>query len=79
MTSGINYEFRTTVVPGLVAEKDIRKIGKLVKDCKRYVLQQYYPEKAYKKKLYPISYDEKTLIKFKDILKKYCKEVIVKL
>ena len=78
MNSNINYEFRTTVVPGLVTEKDIRKIGKLVKGCKRYVLQQYYPEKAYKRKLYPRSYEKKTLIKFKDILKKYCQEVIIK-
>ena len=79
MNSGINYEFRTTVVPGLVTQRNIRKIAKLVKGCKEYVLQQYYPEKAYKKKLYPISYDEKALIKFKNILIKYCKEVILKL
>ena len=78
MNSGIDYEFRTTVVPGLVTQRNIRKIAKLVKGCKKYILQQYYPNQAYKKKLYPISYDKKTLIKFKDILKKYCQEVIIK-
>jgi len=39
--SGINYEFRTTVVPGIVERQDIEKIGKWLKGVKKYVLQQF--------------------------------------
>jgi len=37
-------EVRTTVVPGLVGAKDIESIGKLIKDCDVYYLQQFRPE-----------------------------------
>ena len=39
--SGIDYEFRTTVVPGLITKENIMKIGKLLKGSKRYVLQNF--------------------------------------
>ncbi|MHA1504406.1 MAG: anaerobic ribonucleoside-triphosphate reductase activating protein [Candidatus Heimdallarchaeota archaeon] len=42
--SGIDHEFRTTVVPGIVdVEKDISKIAKMIKGAKRYYLQQFRP------------------------------------
>jgi len=72
MNSGINYEFRTTVVPGLVTEKDIRKIGKLVKGCKKYVLQQFIPSKSFKKELRKIiPYSERDINKFAKILENF--------
>ena len=72
MASGINYEFRTTVVPGLVTEKDIRKIGKLVKGCKKYVLQQFIPSKSFKKELRKIiPYSERDINKFAKILENF--------
>jgi pyruvate formate lyase activating enzyme len=39
--SGIDHEFRTTCVPGLVTEADVLAIGSLVGPHSRYVLQQY--------------------------------------
>ena len=39
--SGKEYEFRTTVVPGLVNKKDIKKIGQLLNGAKLFVLQQF--------------------------------------
>jgi len=39
--SGIDYEFRTTVVPGLHTEKDFIEIGKWLEGSKKYVLQKY--------------------------------------
>lgn len=39
--SGKAYEFRTTVVPGLVDKEDIRKIGQLLKGAKSFALQQF--------------------------------------
>ena len=39
--SGLPYEFRTTVVPGLIEKKDIAKMGKLIKGAKIWYLQQF--------------------------------------
>lgn len=44
--SGKDYEFRTTVVPGIVDEKDIKEIGKWLKGAKKIVLQQFRPKKT---------------------------------
>lgn len=43
MNSGVDYEFRTTVVPGLIDVNDISKIGKDLKGAKRYFIQQFKP------------------------------------
>jgi pyruvate formate lyase activating enzyme len=39
--SGVPYEFRTTVVPGLHTEKDFDDIAKWLKGAKTYYLQEY--------------------------------------
>ncbi|GEA18830.1 anaerobic ribonucleoside-triphosphate reductase activating protein [Moorella sp. E306M] len=41
--SRVAYEFRTTVVPGLLMEEDFLAIGRLLRGARRYVLQQYQP------------------------------------
>ena len=43
MASGIDYEFRTTVVRSQLAEADIRAIGKMISSATRYALQRYSP------------------------------------
>ncbi len=43
MDSGVQYEFRTTCVPGIVDEDDIRGIAALVSGAKHYYLQQFRP------------------------------------
>ncbi|MFA5928500.1 MAG: anaerobic ribonucleoside-triphosphate reductase activating protein [Candidatus Margulisiibacteriota bacterium] len=44
--SGLDYEFRTTVVPGLYDQEDALKIGQWLKGSKKYVLQQYSTRQA---------------------------------
>jgi pyruvate formate lyase activating enzyme len=39
--SSIDYEFRTTFIPGLLTKKDILEIGKWLNDSKRFFLQQF--------------------------------------
>ncbi|MDD3487058.1 MAG: anaerobic ribonucleoside-triphosphate reductase activating protein [Candidatus Moranbacteria bacterium] len=39
--SGADYEFRTTVVPGLHEETDFKEIGRWLKGAKKYVLQEF--------------------------------------
>jgi pyruvate formate lyase activating enzyme len=41
MNSGLPYEFRTTVVPGLHTLEDFKKIAKWIKGAKSYYLQEY--------------------------------------
>ena len=41
MQSGLPYEFRTTVVPGLIEKKDIKKIGELIKGAEKWYLQNF--------------------------------------
>lgn len=41
MESNIDYEFRTTVVPGLFDEKDAEEIGKWLKGAKKFCIQQF--------------------------------------
>jgi len=44
MSSGVSYEFRTTVVPGLVSREDVLQIAQKLKGAQRYYLQQFRPE-----------------------------------
>ena len=41
MNSGVDYEFRTTVVDELHDESDFPKIGEMIKGAKRYFLQRF--------------------------------------
>jgi pyruvate formate lyase activating enzyme len=61
----IDYELRTTVVPGLIGEEDILAIARQIKGAKRYVLQQFLPRI--------------TLDKQYERLKPYSKEVLEKM
>ena len=58
MESGLPYEFRTTVVPGLLEKEDFKEMGQLIKGAKKWYLQifksdtglvnqDYYQKKAY--------------------------------
>src|SRR3989338_1289419 len=39
--SGVDYEFRTTVVPDFFSEEDAKSIGEWLKGSKKYALQQF--------------------------------------
>lgn len=41
--SGVDYEFRTTVVPGIVDGDDLEEIAMILTGSKRYVLQSFKP------------------------------------
>jgi pyruvate formate lyase activating enzyme len=44
MASGVDYEFRTTCVPGMVEVADIDAMGEAIRGAKRWVLQQFVTE-----------------------------------
>ncbi|MEA3430119.1 MAG: anaerobic ribonucleoside-triphosphate reductase activating protein [Nanoarchaeota archaeon] len=76
-TSGINSEFRTTVVPGMITEKEITEIGKWLKGCKTYTLQQFRStEDMIDESLKNINpYPLYKLDEFKEILNKFIDNV----
>ncbi len=41
MKKAVDYEFKTTMVPGLLDKADVTKISYLIKGSKRYYLQQF--------------------------------------
>jgi len=51
MNSGIDYEFRTTVVPTLLNYDDILEIAKSIEGTKKYVLQQFVAEHTFSEEL----------------------------
>jgi pyruvate formate lyase activating enzyme len=44
--SDIDYEFRTTYIPGLVDLSHVEGIGKLIRGSKRYFVQNFRPSKC---------------------------------
>ncbi len=44
--SGIDYEFRTTVVPGLHEKEDIIRLAKDISPAKNYFIQNFFPNKT---------------------------------
>jgi len=46
LESGIEHEFRATLVPGLVNPEDMRAIGEAVRGARKFALQHYDPANA---------------------------------
>lgn len=69
MLSTVPYEFRTTCMPGLVEEQDIKEIADIVKGAKNYFLQQFRPLNTFDESCQNITpYTKETLELFKSIL-----------
>ena len=80
MNSGIDYEFRTTVVPGLFDENDAEEIGSWLKGAKKFCLQQFRnTDKTLNPEFQNIGhYHLDTLEKFRDIISKNIKNVEIR-
>jgi pyruvate formate lyase activating enzyme len=75
----VDYEFRTTVVPGFVDAEDIPKIGELAKDAKCLVLQQFIPDDTLDKTFHDVKpYSPEVIACFADIMKKYVNSVMLR-
>lgn len=74
INSGIDYEFRTTVVSELHEKSDFEKIGAWLKGCKNFYLQKFEDsEYVIQKGLHSPS--DEQLREYAEILKKYIKNV----
>ena len=41
MEKAPDYEFKTTMIPGLLEKEDVKRVGSLIQGAKRYYLQQF--------------------------------------
>jgi pyruvate formate lyase activating enzyme len=75
----VEYEFRTTVVPGFVDEEDIPKIGELVKSAKTFAFQQFVSGDTLDKSFNSLkSYSPEVIVGFAESMKKYVANVILR-
>ena len=67
-----DYEFRTTIIPGLLDKKDILAIGEWLKGAKRFYFQQFRSiktlDKRYENKK---PYSKEKILEFCELLKPY--------
>ncbi|HEX17616.1 MAG: anaerobic ribonucleoside-triphosphate reductase activating protein [Thermoplasmata archaeon] len=78
-SSGIDYEFRTTVVPSLLKPEDVVEISKELSPARRFAIQQFVPENSMSKVLREIKpYDKKILEELARECKRYINEVILR-
>ncbi|MCD6324896.1 anaerobic ribonucleoside-triphosphate reductase activating protein [Candidatus Bathyarchaeota archaeon] len=80
MEGKVDYEFRNTVVPGIVNEEDIPKIGRMVEGAKRFAFQQFRPGETLDESFNDVKpYPEDLIVKFSKIMKRYVSEVILRI
>jgi len=74
-----DYEFRTTYVKGIHIIDSVNGIGKLIKGSKRYYIQNFRPGKTINPVLNSTnSFTQEELEKFKEVMKKYVKNVEIR-
>ncbi len=79
MDSGLDYEFRTTVVKPLFEKDDFIKIGQLVKDCRLYVLQGFVASKMLDDECLDMhSYSDEELASFKQIMEGFVQRCTIR-
>ena len=70
--SGIEYEFRTTVIKALIDPEDFHEIGREIRGAGRYFLQKFIPTKIlnpqFKKK---VTYNDEEFKSFQEIMNTY--------
>ncbi len=78
--SGIEYEFRSTVVPGLFTKEDAKAIGEWLKGAKAFFIQQFRPMDSMLdsslKKVLPFSREE--LEEFKKTMEPFFEKVEIR-
>ncbi len=80
LNSGIDHEFRTTVVKELLTEGDLIRIANLIRNGKRYVLQKFTASKTLDKSFVDKAkcFSEDELNTIKEKVKKYVSECIIR-
>lgn len=77
MSANIPYEFRTTLVKELHTMEDIDSIGKWVKDCRNFYLQNYRENEHVINPIYT-GFCKEELLAFQKHLSRYVKQVQIR-
>lgn len=79
MDSGLDYEFRTTIVKALFEKDDFYKIGKLIKKARLYVLQKFVLSKTLDDRFLDMkSCTDEELDCFKEIMEGFVQRCIIR-
>jgi pyruvate formate lyase activating enzyme len=79
-TGEVEYEFRTTVVPGFVDAEDIIRIGELVKGGRTLAFQQFIPEDTLDKSLATLKpYWPETIRKYAEEMNQYVGNIVLRM
>jgi pyruvate formate lyase activating enzyme len=78
-TGKVEYEFRTTVVPGVVNIEDITRIGELVKGAKILAIQQFVPGDTLDRNLTLKPYSSEILTKFAESMRNYAESMVLRI
>lgn len=79
MTSGVDYEFRTTVVPHYLNPGDVERIAAYIGGAKKYALQRFKNDRTLDKRLGQIQpYSEGEMLGMAETARKYVRKVIVR-
>ncbi len=79
MGSGVDYEFRTTVVPTLIGEEEIESMANSIAGAKKYALQQFVPDHTLDEKLRVLApYSKEKMQEFAAIAKNHVPATIVR-
>jgi pyruvate formate lyase activating enzyme len=79
MDSGLDYEFRTTVVRSFLDKDDFVKIGQLIHNSRLYVLQRFVPSKSLDDKFLAMdSYSDKEFNSIKNLMEDFVQRCIVR-
>jgi pyruvate formate lyase activating enzyme len=77
-SSGITFEFRTTVVPGIHDYADFEEIGSWVNGTKNYYIQRFRPNVVLNKNIIQQGANNLDLDKVKQTMQKYCQNVTIR-
>lgn len=79
MNSGIEYEFRTTIVKSLLSPEDLEQIGREIEGAERYYLQRFTPTNIlnpqFKRKT---TYSTEEFIEFRKRMLRYVKHCAIR-
>lgn len=78
MDSGLDYEFRTTVVKPFFEEDDFVKIGRLIKDSRLHILQRFVSSKLLDRSSKMCSYSDEELDRFRVIMEGFVQRCIIR-
>lgn len=79
LNSGIDYEFRTTVVPTLHSEEDVRTIASFIRGARKYALQNFSNQETLDPRFRDIvPYPEEVLRRMQEAAAPYVEQVVVR-